>query len=48
MTFLVWGFLGLRRICSLNNVPRPPDIANIRNALKLVVLGIKRREAMGN
>lgn len=32
----------MHRICSLNNVPRPPDIANIRNALKLVVLGIKK------
>jgi hypothetical protein len=33
--------MGVRRICNLNYVPRPPDIANIINALKLVVLGIK-------
>ena len=40
MTLLAWDCLGMRRICSLNNIPRPPDIASIRNALKLVVLGI--------
>jgi hypothetical protein len=41
MTLLAWDCLVMRRICSLNNVPRPQDIANIRNALELVVLGIK-------
>jgi len=41
MTLLAWDCSGMHRICSLSNFPRPPDIANIRNALKLVVLGNK-------
>ena len=41
MTLLAWDCLGVRRICGLNNVPRPSDIVNIRKALKPLVLGIE-------
>jgi hypothetical protein len=38
---LAWVYLGMRRICSGNNVPRQRVIANITNTRKLVVLGFK-------